>query len=312
MIFFVHLPYWTNYHPWWNEAIAQTLSFFMFWFFFKGGMMFRSKPIVDSIKIGFKRLIIPYIIFTIIGVFWELYIAVRTGSFGKSWIYNEILTIYDHECCWTSLACWFLLSLFFVRVLFQTLYKCSLQPLYIAIFSLLLASLICFIHKDDSLTFPFKPPYYFGNIFMGLVFYSLGYKMKEFQFEKSLFIIALGIFLLKFFIPSNIDFRSNNYSGYYYLAVLYSLAGCIVINNIFRIIANHRLILLTNIGRISMVYYLVHYPAAKIFQDSNYSFLSSISDNNKFYIIALYLIIVFCFAEIIYKHIKRIRFVFGG
>lgn len=312
MIFFVHLSYWANYHPWWNEAIAQTLSFFMFWFFFKGGMVFHSKPIVDSIKSGFKRLIIPYIIFTIIGISWELYIAIKTGSFGKSWIYNEIITLCDHECCWTSMACWFLLSLFFVRILFQLLYNYSLHPFIIAVISLLFASLINIMHKDYSSAFSVKPPYYIGNIFMGLAFYALGFKMKHYQFNKYLFIIALSIFLLKFFIPSNIDFRSNNYSGYYYLAVLYSLAGCIVFNNIFRSFANHRLILLTHIGHISMIYYLVHYPAAKIFQESNHNFLSSISENNRFWVMALYLIIVFCFAEITYKHFKRIRFVFGG
>ena len=307
MIFVVHLSSWANFHPQWNETVAHVFSFFMFWFFFKGGMMFHNKPIAESVKKGFQRLVIPYIVFTFIGVAWELYTAIRIGNLNKNWIYIEITTIRDYQCCWTSMACWFLISLFFVRILFQIIYNRTHQ-LYTITIGLVVA-LVMNLVSSSNVSFP---PYYIGNISLGLAFYSLGFYLKELQFNRFLFILALCIFLLKFILPSHIDFRANTCTGNYVLAVTYGLAGCIVFNNLFKEYVNRNIFIITHIGKISMVYYLVHYPAAKIFQAIEKDFLSSHNETIRYWIIAIFLFFILILSDIIYKYNKKIRFIFGG
>ena len=41
---------------------------FMAWFFFKAGMFFREKPLREELKGIWKRLLLPYIFFSVIGV----------------------------------------------------------------------------------------------------------------------------------------------------------------------------------------------------------------------------------------------------
>ena len=108
-------------------------------------------------------------------------------------------------------------------------------------------------------------PFYVGNMFHGLAFYALGSWLGEKQFARSVFILAMIVFLVKFVYPAGMDFRANDTEGdNYFLCVVYELSGCIVINNIFKYIANKPIIILSYIGRNSMVYYLVHYPFMKV------------------------------------------------
>ena len=59
------------------ELFPRLLFFFMPWFFFKSGMFFREKPFKKEFVNGVKKLIVPYIVFSIIGqlVFYLMWIA---------------------------------------------------------------------------------------------------------------------------------------------------------------------------------------------------------------------------------------------
>ncbi len=116
---------------------------------------------------------------------------------------------------------------------------------------------VCF----GSKSFRVHVPFYIGNMFHGLAFYTLGAWLKEKQFHRWVLIGAICLFGFKLFFPSSMDFRANDIVGSsYFLCCLYELSGCLVINNVFRKIANRKITLLSHIGRNSMVYYLVHYP----------------------------------------------------
>lgn len=66
-------------------SIVRTLfSFFMSWFFFKGGMTHRIESTTYIIKKGFNRLLIPYLFFSFIGYFVGLDDKIRTMSKYKS------------------------------------------------------------------------------------------------------------------------------------------------------------------------------------------------------------------------------------
>lgn len=148
---------------------------------------------------------------------------------------------------------WFLLSLLGVQLLFNGLvgHKCS--PLLIFWGGLILAFLI-YLWKCKYC------PLYLGNMSLGLSCYSMGYLLRDKQFDRRLLAICLLIYLLSLLYPMRIDFRYNRLvspEGIYLLGVAFSLAGCIVINNFFKKIGRLRLLAL--IGRYSMKFYLWHW-----------------------------------------------------
>lgn len=166
-----------------------------------------------------------------------------------------------------SLANWFLLSLYIVRILYCVLHKLHIKPLAVFVISILLAytvNRICYVIEpvfvigSKHILFPF----YFGNIFYGLAFYSLGYLLKKVQFHKIIFGVSILIYIIHFFYYSRMDVRADIASGMspaYALAVIYNIAGIIVINNIFIKYIASKVVLLTYIGKNSMIYYVTHY-----------------------------------------------------
>lgn len=95
------------------------LSFFMPWFFFKAGMFFKSRPMKEEIQKSFRRLMIPYIDFSIIGtvLLWGKLLV--SNEFSYRSILSSIKSLLVAGAVPGNLALWFLLSLFIVRILFS-------------------------------------------------------------------------------------------------------------------------------------------------------------------------------------------------
>lgn len=112
-----HCCQWSQtYQPY--QTWTFWLEFFMPWFFFKAGMFYKQRPIREEFHKSFKRLIIPYIYFSIIGtiLLWGKLIVCNEFSY-KS-ILTPIKSVLLAGAVPGNLALWFLLSLFIVRLLF--------------------------------------------------------------------------------------------------------------------------------------------------------------------------------------------------
>ena len=75
-------------------------------------------------------------------------------------------------------------------------------------------------------------PIYLTNVPLGMSVYTLGYILKDRQFDKKTILIAGIIYIgVMLFYPSHLIFRSNtlNSGGNYLLAIIFSLAGCVTI-----------------------------------------------------------------------------------
>lgn len=156
------------------------------------------------------------------------------------------------------------------------------------------------------------PTFYMGNMCHGLSVYSLGYYLKEKQFNRTILVLALTLFVLKYFIPSGIDFRANNPSGTnFMLSVLYGMSGCIVINNVFKRFVNKKLPFVTYIGSNSMVYYLVHFPVMYITTSLFWAPYAEKGFWYKFLVLSLIVTIFLIIAEYLFR-IKKLRFIIGG
>lgn len=95
------------------------LGFFLPWFFFKGGLFFKPRENKEVIKIGYKRLIIPFLWFSLIGtiILWTGQII--NGDFTIYTVNKNIIGFFAYGSFYGNLALWFLLSLYAVRIIFN-------------------------------------------------------------------------------------------------------------------------------------------------------------------------------------------------
>ena len=195
-----------------------------------------------------------------------------------------------------------------------------IPPILIVVVCIILGWLIYEITVKDNLSytlgignhsFQLQFPFYIGNMFHGLAFYTLGYCLKDKQFNRYILMLAVIAFVLKFFFFAFMDFRGNNTSGSnYLLCVVYELSGCIVANNVFRHWLDREIPLLTHIGRNSMVYYLVHYPLMTFIV----MFLNPFPGSTafvRFALLTIILIVLLIVSDYIFR-IKKLRFFIGG
>ena len=304
-------------------SIVRTLfSFFMSWFFFKGGMTHRIESTTYIIKKGINRLLIPYLFFLLLGILLDWMIKCKQCPNISLVIFvkNEVGMILKNTIVNSTASSWFLLILYITRILFNFL-SCRIHPLYIAIVSFFSAYAVfvmgnhgfgVYVNIKSIDTQIFFPTFYLGTICHGLVLYSLGHYLKEKQFQRNIFILAFLSFILKLFFPSEIDFRINStVEGNYLLAVLYGLSGCILINNIFMRYINRKITLISYIGSNSMVYYLVHYPVMMLIYLLYWEPFINKDYWIKFTLLSLIVTFFMVIADIIFRK-RKLRFIVGG
>lgn len=296
MIFVVHLSSFCMITGIVFDIVNCLFFFFMSWFFFKSGMFFKEKEPKAVLNSTFRRLIVPYIIFNIAGIIVQAleYHLVGGGilsisSFSKA----VIVTIFINEAIYPNLALWFLLSLFIVRNVFNYLHRKKLKTsliFAISIVCLFTIYYMCYFRWADYDNIPYAIAgmhvsknflLIFGNIFCGMTMYSLGYMLKDLQFNKYLFLASILIFVVHIFIPVGIDFRVINSSNLA-LALLFSLAGIILFDGLFKKYVNHKIPVLTYIGQNTMTYYVTHLPFMYII--FNFLFRNTVSNLLELYI----------------------------
>lgn len=307
MIYTYHIAYACSLHD--NtciQAINNVLFFFMAWFLFKGGMTYKYKPTKDMFKKSAKRLLVPYACFCLIGIVIDFTLKYFSNSFPGfiSFIKDEAYTFLTTSIVWSTGASWFLLTLFLVRNVYNYISD-KLYSWQIALLCLLASFTLTFV-KDVI-------PCYISNFFHGMALFSMGNSLKNTRFNKPLLFISICIFTLSFYIPSKIDFRDNSViCGHYLMAVAYEIAGCIIINNFFSQFCNKHVILLTYIGKNSMVFYLVHYPVMYITIHIISQIMNLKDDMVVMFVITVLIVTVsLIVADRIFKH-DKLKFVIGG
>lgn len=228
------------------------LSFFMFWFFYKSGMFYQRKSSSEILCGGGKKLMIPYIVFGLIGILLNNVRLAVNGDFNWThYFLSPIKEVFLMGAPTGNLALWFLPSLLAVKLLYLFVSRAIRDEwLFMVAGSVAYILFILDIHY----------PMYLGNISLGLSVFSFGHLMKEKQYGRIPFVMSAIIFIsLMLFHPYSIDFRSNSIAiGYYPLAVAFSLAGCVLINNI---ITKYSMQIkwIEWIGTRSMNFYVMHW-----------------------------------------------------
>lgn len=249
-----HVFQWCNLCSYNDTIVMHLLSFFMFWFFFKSGMFYKAKCNKELIYGGAKKLLVPFLIFSLFGHILNcIHLFLVSDRNWMHYILSPIKSILVEGSLEGNYPLWFLPSLFFCQLFCNVMIKNKVKELYIIILMLFLAY-CCYY-------WGFTYPLYISNISLGIVFYLLGYKLKSIQYRKNVYFFSVALYLFIFcFRYSAIDVRTNllNSNGIYWCAILYALAGCVVIDNLFCIQKFH-LKWLTYIGRNSMIFYVLHW-----------------------------------------------------
>ena len=243
-----------HYH--WEHAtlyivMEHLLYFFMPWFFFKAGMFFKIGNNNDVFIRSTKRLLKPFILYSLIGHLCYCFLIYMKGELTISEFipYKSLLLTGSVP---GNLPLWFLLTLFGCRVIFNFILSKNIPVVVVALASLIVAF---FLHVIG-----FNYPYYIANIMTGLFFMSLGYIQAR-QNANTPPILALGIiiYVLSLFYPSFVGMRSNHlYYGFYLLWIFYSVSGIITMNLIGGYLFGKNTFL-RNVGRYSMEIYCLHW-----------------------------------------------------
>lgn len=252
---FGHFSTITKYEIPYYNILNYCFFYFMPWFFFKSGMFHKNISINETIKKGAKRFLVPFICFSIIGWTLDSIIIIIEGkaSFFSLFIkpFAQIVYLGSSGGNWPL---WFLLSLYFVKILASLVHYSKSKIVYA----------ICAI---ITITIPFLMNYFkiekfiwIANTLNGFLFYWLGYKFKEKQFSNVYFIFSVFLFIIiTIFIPSFADIHKNTlFQGNYYIWLLYCGCGIISINNIAKRL-NISNLFIERIGKDSMTYYVTHW-----------------------------------------------------
>lgn len=235
--------------------------FFMFmpWFFYKSGMFMKDvSNIKDFVIKDLKKLIVPYILYNLIGEivrYIDLFFFEKDYDWQHYILYSAKIVI--HGGAPGNLPMWFLLTLFTTRSISAICSK-YMNSKYKQWGIIVVCFIIAFI---GNITYGLiKIPFVIYNTALAIIFYQVGYLLKNRQFQKQYIIGALGIFCgTVLFYPSAVDFHYDQTMwGSWGLYIISSIAGCILFNNIFKL-QIFQIPFLVSIGRDSMHYFSIHW-----------------------------------------------------
>ena len=221
-----------------GKLMNYPLIFIMSWFFFKSGMFFDHSgktPISETARKSVERLLVPLLVFSAVAVVIECMVhGFLEGLSGVKSILHDIPSYLKREGCVASNApLWFLFSLFFVRIFYAFAVRMHIPRLLVSVISFICAY---GLFKSDL-----PIALYFENIAAGLFFFSMGDLLRDIQYTTPAFILSgiIYILYLRFafcYHDITCEFRINTFVPYI-PTIVFSLAGCIAINNLFRRIA---------------------------------------------------------------------------
>jgi fucose 4-O-acetylase-like acetyltransferase len=247
------------------ETWTLFFAFFMPWFFFKSGMFYHANSNQVEYKKMFRRLIVPFFIFSLIGTPINIIRMAVHGDLDFIQIVKSIFGVFFLGSFPGNLPLWFLLSLFIVKLLFNYIYtKTIMRSIKITI--IFCVSCIFLLYNVlSSVNGGVRLPYYISNISSGLAFFSLGYLLRNFRPNLPFTLFLLFVYcLLITLCPVSVDMRTGGCGvGTLYMWIPMSLIGIITINNITRFIVKRENIF-SIIGKDSMAYYCIHWIVINI------------------------------------------------
>lgn len=238
--------------------VVPWFYYFMPWFFYKAGMMFHPKEMKMEIRNGWKKLIVTFFIWSLIGwiahIGWHCFAGDLTPRVA---FYTPLRSLIFKAQVPLNGALWFLPILFIVRIIGNWYLNNNYSIIWIILISLVISFALKLLHR------PFMPVYISGTAW-GIFFFASGYLLQGKETNKWIASIAALLFVASLFtgIPS-----VYSKSGTPLILALWypaCVAGCITFNNICRIlgwiveIINFQKGILQYVGKDALNFYVPH------------------------------------------------------
>ncbi len=283
----------------------ELLYFYMAYFFFKAGIFYHPEKSIKEVCVSSaKRLLVPFAIFTAIGYVW--FGAQQMVYSPQEWEYwwwpiRQIFTIGRVE---GNGPLWFLLSLFIVRVIFQT----TKDNKWLQIVVIVLCFVIAIIGNHYSIR-----PRTISNVSLGVFFYGLGYLLRDLQYDKRVGIVSVCLFVGAYIWMSILGWHLIDFSfnttvfGIHSIWMINCVFACTAVNYLGHFLPH--LPSLSWIGRNSMSFLCVH----ALVNEALFVYwleLSSMSSYVKLIICWITIIIVCSIMAIVFKN-KYLSWIIG-
>jgi len=299
-VIFGHMNNWTV-GSWAPERmfLEKLMPYFMPWFYFKSGMFFKSGLETREVaRKGWKTLVVPFLVFGGIGIILQ---AVKWHVFGDmtledAWNF-QVRRIFLMGSFEGSNPLWFLLSLFFVKVIFNYLRNKNIPV------GVILGVCVTFVMANwltkvelgsldavkvsgadgivkmgktvkPAITCLLEFPRYLYNVPCGMIFYCCGTLLKEKQYNWKFWVPALLVFVAVSFFRKNgarVSFMHNVPSSNcdYLMFLVASVGMCISYNVLFKYLTQicekvTKFSILAYFGRNSISVYTLHWPIMMI------------------------------------------------
>ena len=278
------------------------LFFFMPWFFFKGGMFFKHNPDYKAFaQKSFKRLMIPFLFWGIIGTFFFLfYVATSEYNSVLGWYLAPIKFLIDVRSFLGNEPLWFLLSLFIAKVVYNYCFNNKVLTWIWITVSVVVPS---GFYYAEFISLPIV-----SHSLLGFFFFHCGYQLREKQYLAKLFITSIGFYLaIVVFSPTFVGMYRNGlvFGDCYLIYFPYAFVAIIVCNNIFRYFAPSRCnkisqiihiqqitTILESVGRNSMNYLVTHWILLLIIKTIMVNFLGVNNSWTKFWVMVIACILI--------------------
>lgn len=237
--------------------IRYLIMFSMGFFFYKSGMFYKEKSPKEVIIKGKVKFFFPFIAYMILGELarW-IRLYVQEGDYNFiHWVIYPFVSIVGRGGPSGNMPLWFLLALPFVQLTVSLSDRFRIKR-WILFLCALIMSFVGTISNKHNLS---VPPLIW-EISIGIIFFLCGHYLKEKQYEKRIFYVALLVYLVAvIFAPTTFEYRKGSINrGDWFIFVISSIAGIITYINIFKL-PLFRDMKISYLSRNSMQYYCMHW-----------------------------------------------------
>lgn len=202
-------------------------SFHMPLFFVLSGITYRQKDNKTFICKKFKTLIIPYVVFCIIGFALSIIIpSWRNGLSIKTVIKDIYLT---NPSAANVSSVWFLVCLFWVEIIFNFIQKYNKNIQYIIIGVCLIFG---FIYSNMTNIMNFLPegrlPFNMDTSLIALTFFAMGVWLKKIITDKKLFLVSCVLFVISFALNGRVNLHGLTFNNLL-LYLIESISGTVIL-----------------------------------------------------------------------------------
>lgn len=206
------------------------LTFSMPWFFYKSGQLFNGNRGTEGIKKDFRKFVLSFLKWSAIGYAIYLLMHLVDGTLSPQIATSDVLrTMYTYGYIPINTPTWFILSLFFVRIISHYLIKWKIPPFVCIIAGIAIGYLF---HLCDTSNMPFL----IANVAMGIAFFMMGFGYHTLE-RNRIIVTACAVGYIAFLVLgcSIVGHHRNILlAGEFLLWPVFAYCGIVTFNNLCR------------------------------------------------------------------------------